>query len=112
VPRRTGRSPFGSLRGNVSAVPSARPSQDAAQGQRPQSGLRGVQTVAPRSISACAKSPARAAGSISSTFSRTRRFACRKGAAMAWSRAITRSTLPSIAAEGASKAIAAIAPAV
>src|SRR5690606_18800051 len=62
MPCRTGRSVFGVLRGSSAAMPRRRPAQGSCQGQIPQAGRRGVQMVAPRSITACAWSPARSAG--------------------------------------------------
>ena len=71
-----------------------------------------MQTIAPRSISACAQSPGRS----SATRRAARRFssglAAGSGVSTANSRAITRSTLPSTTLAGRSKAIAAIAAAV
>ena len=61
---------------------------------------------------ACAKSPGRSAGTMASTAWRIAVLAAGSGVAMAWSRATTRSTLPSTTAAGRSKAIAAIAAAV
>ena len=62
-PRRGAACPsvFGALRGKVSASPRARAAQGSIQGQSAQAGFFGVQMVAPRSISACAKSPRRCA---------------------------------------------------
>ena len=54
LPRRSGFGRFGSRRGNSLAVPARRAAQGPAHGQMPQAGLRGVQTVAPRSMTACA----------------------------------------------------------
>ena len=54
LPWRCGFSGFFALRGRLAAMPSARARQGSRQGQRPQAGLRGVQIVAPRSITACA----------------------------------------------------------
>ncbi|MEJ1969619.1 MAG: hypothetical protein WDN03_13445 [Rhizomicrobium sp.] len=71
-----------------------------------------MQIAEPRSISACAKSPARRAGTSACNAARMSDFDFGSGAVMANTRAITRSALASIAACGRSKAIAAIAPAV
>ena len=97
----------------LSGSPRARAAQASIQGQSAQAGFFGVQMVAPRSISACAKSPARAAGTSVCGEPLDR---------AAWPRAVrsstanslatTRSTLPSTGAAGASNAIAAIAAAV
>ena len=46
-------------RAETSAKPCAWPAQPETSGQRPQAGRRGLHSVAPRSIMACAKSPAR-----------------------------------------------------
>jgi hypothetical protein len=54
MPKRTGLAFFASFRGSSAAMPPRRPAQAWIQGQMPQAGLRGVQTVAPRSITACA----------------------------------------------------------
>ena len=113
APRRRRPAAFGALRGNVSDRRANAPRNAPIHGQSTQAGFFGVQMVAPRSISACAKSPARADG----------HQALRRGAgcpalaagnssSTANSRATTRSTLPSTAAAGASKAMAAIAAAV
>ncbi len=60
--------PFGLWRaqGKRSASPLARAVQSSINGQIAQAGFFGVQIVAPRSIMACAKSPARSSGVISS----------------------------------------------
>ena len=62
APRRSRPSFFGALSGKVSGSPRARAAQFPIHGQSAQAGFFGVQMVAPRSISACAKSPARRAG--------------------------------------------------
>ncbi len=77
-----------------------------------QAGFFGVQMVAPRSISACAKSPARRGGSSDAASALMRGFAAGNSSSTANSRVTTRSTLPSTGTAGASKAIAAIAAAV
>ena len=78
----------------------------------PQAGFFGVQIVAPRSIIACVKSPARRCGTSVSARARISAFAAGNSASIANSRAITRSMLPSIATARRSNAIAAIAAAV
>ena len=62
APRRNSPVDFAPLRGNVSASPRARAAQDSFHGHSAQAGRFGVQIVAPRSIIACAKSPARRSG--------------------------------------------------
>ena len=110
APRRSAPSRLGILGGKVSASPRARPMQLSFHGQKTQAGFFGVQIVAPRSIIACAKSPAavaaRARGPAQSG------LASGNGPASANSRAITRSILPSTGLAGGPKAIAAIAAAV
>ncbi len=54
VPCRTGLASFAALRGSSACTPAARAAQSCHQGQIPQAGLRGVQIVAPRSITAWA----------------------------------------------------------
>ena len=88
------------------------PSQSSASGQLPQAGRLAVQMPAPRSISACAKSPARFCGTSDLPSASSLALAPGSGSVTANSRAITRSALASIAASRASKAMAAIAPAV
>jgi len=71
-----------------------------------------VQSVAPRSIIACAKSPARRSG-VSVAASRfSSGLAAGSGVSMANSRATTRSILPSTGLALRSKAMAAMAAAV
>jgi hypothetical protein len=54
LPWRVGFSGFGGLARQVGGNPVARAVQMVIQGQIAQAGLRGVQIVAPRSITACA----------------------------------------------------------
>ena len=54
VLRRIGDDAIDGARGNSAAIPSCRALQWFIQGQIPQAGDRGVQMVAPRSITACA----------------------------------------------------------
>ena len=61
-PSRCGFTFFGALTGKAAGSAVAKAAQSCRSGQMPQAGLRGVQMVAPRSIMACAKSPARASG--------------------------------------------------
>ena len=68
VPRRVGLAFLAALRGKLSATPRRRPVQPSAQGQIRQLALRGAQMVAPRSISAWAKSPARFSGTSRAAF--------------------------------------------
>ena len=74
TPCRSGRARFAALRGNSAAMPARRPAQSAIHGHSAQAGAAGVQTVAPRSNSAWAKSDgrARAAGSSPSRAARRR----------------------------------------
>jgi hypothetical protein len=72
--------------------------------------LRTVQISAPRSISACAKSPARFSGTSDLPKRQQLGLRAGSGSSTAKNRAITRSALASIAASRAPKAIAAIAP--
>ena len=58
---------------------AARPRQASSHGQTAQAGRFGVQIVAPRSISACAKSPGRSAGTSASASSRITGFALGSG---------------------------------
>jgi hypothetical protein len=93
----------------------------ALSGQIRQSGFLGVQIVAPRSISACARSPARtpfgnASANPCARFA-IKTFAARQPASvrsdgMAHSRETTRSILPSTGAMRSSNAIEAMAAAV
>ena len=98
--------------GKASCEPAARARQGAIHGQRAQAGRFGVQIVAPRSIRAWAKSPGRAGGTSSGVSARRSGFALGNGSSMVKSRDTTRSTLPSTAAAGWLKAIAATAAAV
>ncbi len=68
--------------------------------------------VAPKSIIASAKSPARSSGVMASARSRNRALFSLIGATMPFSRAITRSTFVSTTTARRSKAMAAIAAAV
>ena len=83
--------------------------QRSRHGHSGQRGRRGVHSVAPRSIIACAKSPVRRSGvSVRARASISGRAAGR-ACSIACSRATTLSTLPSTGVVGRSKAIAAIA---
>ena len=66
-----------------------------------QAGFFGVQIVAPRSIIACAKSPARRGGNSSRASREISGLAAGSGVVTAKSRAITRSILPSTGLAGA-----------
>ena len=77
---------------------AARAAQSSRHGHSTQRGRRGVQIVAPRSIIAWAKSPARCAGTSAAASARRRGLAAGSGSRTAKSRATTRSTLPSTAA--------------
>ena len=96
-------------------MPWALARQCFVHGHRPQTG-RGVQIVAPRSNSACAKSDARAraAGSAPSRCAAATITGLPTGSAtsIAFSRDTTRSTLPSTGSTGTPNAIAASAAAV
>lgn len=88
---------------SVSATPAARAAQASATGQAPQRGRPlGMQTVAPRSISACAWSPGRACGAKHAA--KRRSSALRRDAGepvsqpSAKRRATTRSMFPSTGA--------------
>ena len=70
-----------------------------------------MQSVEPRSMSACAKSPERVAGQIEAARRRIVGLAAGSGSSSANRRATTRSTLASIATAWAPKAMAAIAAA-
>jgi hypothetical protein len=110
---------FGALRGKVSCVESARAAQSPVSGHSTQAGFFGVQIDAPRSIRACALSPARDAASpapehpisVAANFW-MRGLAFGGGSSTANSRDTTRSILPSTGMVRRSKAIAAIAAAV
>ena len=66
APWRSGRAGFGALRGRVFWRPRRSASHPPPrQGQSAQAGLRAVQIVAPRSNSACAKSPGRSRAAAS-----------------------------------------------
>ena len=99
TPCRSGRAGFAALRGSSPAMPARRPAQCAIQGHSTQPGAAGVQTVAPRSNSAWAKSAGRAIASGSAPSCPARRrsigLAAGNGSSTANSRATTRSTLPS-----------------
>jgi hypothetical protein len=100
--------------------------QPSFKGHSPQAGFFGVQIEAPRSISACALSPARDFSSPARALSSPARdvpssiaancwisgFACGSGASTANKRDTTRSILPSTGMVRWSNAIAAIAAAV
>ena len=103
APRRRRPSFFGALIGNLSGSPRRRAAQASIHGQSAQAGFFGVQMVAPRSISACAKSPARFAGTRPSASRRICAFAAGSSSSTAKSLATTRSTLPSTAAAGRRK---------
>ena len=72
----------------------------------------GLHTLAPRSISACAKSPARLAGVRARASRLISGLAAGSGVFTANSRATTRSMLPSTGIVAAPKAMAAMAAAV
>ncbi len=112
APRRRRPSRLGAFNGNVSGSPRRRAAQASIHGQSAQAGLFGVQMVAPRSISAWAKSPARAGGISVAVRRRISAFAAGNSSSTANSRATTRSILPSTGAARASNAMAAIAAAV
>ena len=97
APRRSW--PFAFLRFRKRLLQPRGPGQAGAiQGQSAQAGRFGVQMVAPRSISACAKSPGRSAGTSASVSAPDRGLRLGSGSSIAKSRATTRSTLPSTAA--------------
>ena len=83
APWRSLPSTFGALRGNVSASPRARATQASIHGQMPQAGFFGVQIVAPRSIIAWVKSPARRCGTSVSARARISGFAAGSSVSMA-----------------------------
>ena len=114
TPRRAAACPsrFGALRGKVSGVAARARRAGSIHGQSAQAGFFGVQIVAPRSIIACAKSPARASGTSVCASAADLRLGGRQSRSIANSRATTRSTLPSTATARRSNAIAAIAAAV
>ena len=72
-----------------------------------EAGLRGVHTVAPRSISACAKSPGRSSETSGASAARISRFAAGSEVSISRWRAITRSILASMTTAARPKAIAA-----
>ena len=114
TPLRCGRSAFGlAARQFIGDAALAVPAQSSVHGQIMQLRRFGVQMVAPRSISAWAKSPARSLGHHCASAARGS-AAWRRARASRWhrARAITRSTLPSTAAARRPKAMAAMAPAV
>ena len=86
--------------------------QSSFSGHSEQAGFFGVQIDAPRSISACALSPARLSASSVAANSLISGFACGSASSTANSRYTTRSLLPSSGMARRSKAIAAIAAAV
>lgn len=112
TPQRVGLAAAGAIRGKASATPATRAAQPVRQGQEGQSGRRGVHTVAPRSISAWAKSPGRPGAARAAASRVIPPRAAGSGVSMACSRASTRTTLPSTGTAGRSNAIAAIAAAV
>ena len=114
APCRSGRARLAAFGGSVSAIPASRPAQTPDHGQIAQAGLRGVQMVAPRSNSACAKSDGRAtaSGSRPSWSAAAATAAAEGSVAMANRRETTRSTLPSTGTTGTPNAIAATARAV
>src|SRR6185369_6052501 len=59
APRFKGRAILGALTGKESWMPRLRARHSSDHGQFPQAGRLGVQMAEPKSISACAKSPAR-----------------------------------------------------
>ena len=83
APRRSRPSVLGVLRGNRAGSPPRRAAQRSVHGHRMQAGCFGVQMVAPRSIRACAKSPARRAGVSPSARRRNRGLACGSGSSTA-----------------------------
>ena len=83
APRRNSPSAFGVRRGNVSWSPRRRASQRSFHGQSKQAGRFGVQIVAPRSIIAWAKSPARRAGASSAASRCNSGFAAGSGVSTA-----------------------------
>ncbi len=112
APRRSVPVFFGALRGNVSWSPRIRAAQPSFSGHSAQAGFFGVQIEEPRSISACALSPALASPSSVAASCWISGFACGSGSSTAYSRDTTRSILPSTGMVLMSNAIAAIADAV
>ncbi len=86
--------------------------QGSLIGQRLHAGFFGVQIADPRSIIACAKSPARVCGVSSACRARMSFFAAGRGVSIAKSRATTRSMFASTTTAGSSYAMAAMAAAV
>ena len=93
-------------------MPCAWAAQSPAIGHMRHDGRFGVQTVAPRSISAWAQSPDRAPHAKVCARRLSCAFAAGNGCLTANSRAITRSMLPSTGMVEAPKAMAAMAAAV
>ncbi len=79
APRRSVPLGFGAFTGKLSGSPRRRASHPSLNGQKAQAGRCGVQMVAPRSISAWAKSPARRAGVRVSASARIVGFAAGNG---------------------------------
>ena len=100
------------LRGKVSGSPRPAARQLSRHGQARQAGRRGVQTKAPSSINACAKSPERSRAASRSAAARNSGRAAGNGVSTASSRLSTRSTLASTATTACPPAIAATAAAV
>ena len=115
TPRRLARG-FGfasALRGKVVGRAGAERARSRLRAGRPaQSGFRGRQIVAPMSISAWAKSPARRGGASARAAAAIALRCSAIGASSAVRRARMRAMLPSTGAAWRSKAIAAIAAAV
>ena len=78
TPWRRGRSGFSACTGRSSAIPRAAAAQSARHGHSTQRGARGVHSVAPRSIIACAKSPARCSGTSAGGEGAQPRFGARQ----------------------------------
>jgi len=95
--------------GRSSWVPRMRAQQRCAAGHRSQRGLRGVQTVAPSSISAWFSSPGEAPGAICAAMRQSRDCV---GLGSSTQRANTRRTLPSTMGASCPKAMEVTAPAV
>ena len=111
-PRRNGFGFFGAFTGKRAGSPVERALHAFASGHSRHLGSRAVQTEDPRSIIACAKSPARRAGVMASAAMRMGLRAAGIGVSIANSRATTRSTLASTTTARWAKAIAATAAAV
>jgi len=86
----------------MTEVPGSEWTHASFHGHSTQAGFFGVQMVAPRSISACAKSPERAGGSNDAASALMRGFAAGSSSSTAQSLVTTRSTLPSTGTAGAS----------